>query len=71
MSRKNYINRMSVNLLDGYTTFGVEIQEDIGIAIRNIASLEIRIPQKFESMGEETQVAVDKFIEDNRQALGL
>lgn len=71
MSRTNYINRMSVNLLDGYTTFGVDIKEDIGIAIRNIATIEIRIAQKFESLNADTQVAVDKFIEDNREALGV
>lgn len=71
MAKVNVINRMAVDHLNGVTSFVVSVTEDLGVAIAQRGQFEIRIEEKFETVGPEAQAAVDKFMADHAVALGL
>lgn len=71
MAKLNVINRMAVDHLNGVTTFGVSVTEDLGVAVAQRGQFEIRIEEKFETIGPDAQAAVDKFMTDHAVALGL
>lgn len=71
MAKVNTIIRMAVDNLNGVTTFGVSVTEDIGVAIAQRGVFEIRIDAKFEGINAEAQAAVDAFMAEHAAALGL
>lgn len=71
MAKAFVINRMSVDMLNGVTTFGVNVTEDLGVAVAQRGTFEIRIEQKFETIGPEAQAAVEAFMAEHAVALGL
>ncbi len=71
MAKVNTIIRMAVDNLNGVTTFGVSVTEDIGVAIAQRGVFEIRIDAKFEGINAEAQAAVDAFMAEHSAALGL
>ena len=71
MAKAFVINRMSVDMLNGVTTFGVNVTEDLGVAVAQRGTFEIRIEQKFETIGPEAQAAVEAFMAEHTVALGL
>lgn len=71
MAKVNTIIRMAVDNLNGVTTFGVSVTEDIGVAIAQRGVFEIRIDAKFEGINAEAQAAVDAFMAEHAAAMGL
>lgn len=71
MAKVNTISRMSTDSLNGVTTFIVTVTEDLGIAMAQRGTFEIRIAEKFEGINQEAQVAVDTFMAEHAVALGL
>lgn len=71
MAKVNTIVRMAVDNLNGVTTFGVSVTEDIGVAIAQRGVFEIRIDAKFEGINAEAQAAVDAFMTEHAAALGI
>lgn len=71
MATTNTIIRMAVDNLNGVTTFGVSVTEDIGIAIAQRGTFDIRIDSKFEGINADAQAAVDAFMTEHATALGL
>ncbi len=71
MSKQNTIIRMAVDNLNGVTAFGVSVTEDIGVAIVQRGSFEIRVEGKFEGINADAQAAVDAFMSEHAVALGL
>ena len=71
MAKVNTISRMSTDSLNGVTTFIVTVTEDLGIAMAQRGTFEIRIAEKFEGINQEAQVAVDAFMAEHAVALGL
>jgi 5-enolpyruvylshikimate-3-phosphate synthase len=71
MAKVNTIVRMAVDNLNGVTTFGVSVTEDIGVAIAQRGVFEIRVEGKFEGINADAQAAVDAFMAEHATALGL